>query len=97
MAVIDAVFAINTNPSRQHKTIEQYAYLLFKQYVVPLFSCGTQEVHLVFDHQARQEFNPKDCEHKRRYSKSDIEHTHIELTPQSPIPRPWQQYLECRQ
>ena len=97
VVIVDAMFAINTNPLRQHKTVEQYAYLLFKQYAVPHFSRGTQEVHFVFDHPGRHQFNPKDCEHKRRYSKSDTEHTHIQLTPQSPIPRPWRQYLECRQ
>ena len=87
--IVDTMFAINTNPLRQHKTVEQYAYLLFKQYAVPHFCRGRQEVHFVFDHPGRHQFNPKDCEHRRRYGKSDTEHTHIQLKPQSPIPRPW--------
>lgn len=91
------MFAININPLRQHKNVEQYAYHLFRQSVVPHFSRGTLEVHLVFDHPGRLPFNPKDCEHKRRYSKSTSEHTHITLTPQSAIPRPWREYLDCRQ
>ena len=56
----------------------------------------------MFDHPERLEFNPKDCEHKRRYGNSKVgtantEHTHISLTPQSEIPKPWRQYLDCRQ
>ncbi len=98
VAIVDAMFAINTNPLRQHKTMEQYAYFLFRQSVVPHFSRGTQEVHLVFDHPGRLPFNPKDCEHNRRYSKSSgSEHTHVILTTQSAVPRPWREHLECRQ
>ena len=92
VAIVDAMFAINVNPLRQHKTFEQYAYLLFKQFVLPHFCRGTHEVHLVFDHPGRLPFNPKDCEHKRRYDKTKgntSEHTHITLIPQSAIPRPW--------
>ncbi|SMN12414.1 hypothetical protein SPBRAN_864 [uncultured Candidatus Thioglobus sp.] len=98
VAIVDAMFAINTNPLRQHKTMEQYAYFLFRQSVVPHYSHGTQEVHLVFDHPGRLPFNPKDCEHNRRYSKSSgSEHTHVTLTTQSAVPRPWREHLECRQ
>ena len=94
VAVIDAMFAINTNPLRQHKTLEQYAYLLFRQFVIPHYQHGTNEVHLVFDHPGRVDFNPKDCEHKRRYGQTKStakEHNHITFTPQSAIPRPWRE------
>ena len=49
VVIVDAMFAINTNPLRQHKTVEQHAYLLFKQYAVPQFCHGTQQVHFVFN------------------------------------------------
>ena len=54
----------------------------------------------MFDQSGRLQFNPKDCEHKRRYGgskDSDKEHTHVTLTPQSLIPKPWREYLGCRQ
>ena len=96
VVIIDAMFSINTNPLRQHKSITDYAYLLYKQFVVPHHHAGTKSVHLVFDHPGRLAFNPKDFEHKRRYCQDKKEHKHIEFTPQSPIPRPWREYLECR-
>ena len=99
-AIVDAMFAINTNPLRQHKSIDQYAYFLFRQIVVPHYQIGTKKVHLVFDHPQRLSFNPKDCEHSRRYGQSKSttkDHNHIKFTPDSAIPRPWREYLECRQ
>ena len=101
VAIIDAMFAINTNPLRQHKTLEQYAYLLFCQYmcIVPHFQHGTNKVYLMFDHPGSVPFNAKECEHKRRCSQgktSTQEHTLVSYTPQSTIPRPWREYLECR-
>ena len=94
------MFAININPLRQHKFLEQYAYLLFGQFVIPHNQHGTNEVHLVFDNPQRVAFNPKDCEHKRRYSRAintAKEHNHIAFTPESAVPRPWREYLECSQ
>ena len=68
LAIIDAMFIINTTPLRQHKIREHYADFLFRQYAIPHFNLGTKEVHFVFDHPGRLSFNPKDCEHKRRYT-----------------------------
>lgn len=86
IAIIDAMFCINVN-------------LLFKQFALVHYRRGTQEVHFVFDHPGRLTFNPKDCEHSRRYGDKSAEHTHthIKLTPQSAIPRPWREFLECRE
>ena len=89
VAIVDAMFAINTNPLRQHKSIEQYAYFLFKQIVIPHYQIGTNQVHLVFDHPNRLFFNSKDCEHNRRYGNSKNttkEHIHIKFDPESAIP-----------
>ena len=83
LAILDAIFAININPLQQHKSLEQYAYLLFGQFVIPHYQRGTNEVHLVFDNPQRLAFNPKDCEHKRRYSRAidtAKEHNHIVFT-----------------
>ena len=57
VAIIDAMFANNTNPLRQLKTLEQYVYLLFHQYIFPHIQHGTNEVNLVFDHPEGVPFN----------------------------------------
>lgn len=96
VAIVDAMFPLNITPLNQHKTISDYANLLFKISIAPHFNRGTSEVHLVFDHPERLSFNPKNCEHNRRYGNTKNEHTHITLTPQSPIPRPWREKLNCK-
>lgn len=100
VAIIDAMFAININPLRQHKSLEQYAYLLFGQFVISHYQHGTNEVHLVFDNPQSVALNPKDCEHKQMYShaiNTAKEHNHIVFTPESAVPRPWRECLECSQ
>ena len=99
VVIVDGMFPLNITPLRQHKSITDYAYLLFRVSIVPHFSRGTKQVHLVFDHPERLDFNPKTCEHKRRYGKSGkgaSEHIHVTLDPKSAVPRPWRDYLECR-
>lgn len=83
VVILDAMFSININPLRQRKSIEQYSHLLLRQFALPYYNRGTNEVHLVFDHPGRLMFNPKDCEHKRRYNQGNKEHTHISFTPHS--------------
>lgn len=41
VVIINAMFSININPLRQHKTIEQYANLLLRQFVIPYYQHGT--------------------------------------------------------
>ena len=81
------------------KKIQDYGYFLFKQFVLPHYRAGTEEVHFLFNDPGRHLFNPKDCEHQRRYDGkcNANEHTHVMLSPQSEIPRPWRQYLNCKQ
>ena len=98
VVIIDGMFAININPLRKHKTIAEYAQFIFKQFAEPRFEQGTQEVHFLFDHPNRLPFNPKFWEHRKRYAKANTNHTHIAaLTPQSKIPRPWREHLNCGQ
>ena len=97
VVIVDAMFPLNITPLRQHQTITDYANLIFNVSVLPHFRRGTGEVHLVFDHPERLDFNPKSCEHKRRYGKASSEHSHISVDPQSPIQRPWKQFLQCKQ
>lgn len=99
VVIIDAMFLINTTPLRQHKTLEHYSDLLFRQYAVPHYVNGTIEVHLVFDCPSRVDFNPKFYEQKRRDSQTSgrkNNHTHHTFSTESSIPRPWRDYLDCR-
>ena len=54
---------------------------------------------MIFDQPGEQTFNPKGCEQKRRDdSHKQKEHnTHIQFTPQTTIPKPWREYLQCRE
>ena len=99
VVIIDAMFLINIRPLRRTKTVAEYASLLFNQAVVQYYKAGTNEIHLVFDKPGRQTFNPKACEHHRRYSKGNTtsQHHHCSFTPDSTIPSRWQDHLECRE
>ena len=94
VVIIDAMLCIDINPLRQHRSIEQYASLLIKQFAFQYYQQGTNEVHFIFDCPGRLEFNPKDCGPKRMIN---ADHMHIEFTPDSVIPRPWRNYIQCRQ
>ena len=63
VAIIDAMFIINTRPLRQTKTFLEYAHFLFNQFILQHYKAGTSEVHLIFDKVCRQLFNPKRFEH----------------------------------
>ena len=100
VVVIDAMFMINTNPLKSIKTVFEYGTLLLKVFVMPYFQSHCTEVHLCFDNPKQQQFNPKQCEQERRDEacKTDLEsHTHLMFTPHTTIPRPWQEYVHCRQ
>ena len=97
VVIIDAMFAINTRPLRQTKTFSDYACFLFEQFVTQHFKAGVLEVHLVFDKVRRQPFNPKQYEHKKRYSHNNNDHQHCSFNPITGIPNNWQEYLQCPQ
>ena len=54
---------------------------------------------MVFDHPGRHNFNPKECEQRRRDDshKQKEHHTHIQFTQQTSIPNPWREYLQCHE
>ena len=95
--MIDAMFTINTTPLKHTLNISAYAKTLFNRFAVPYFKRGAKEVHMIFDQPGDQTFNPKGCEQKRRDdSHKQKEHnTHIQFTPQTTIPKPWREYLQC--
>ena len=99
VAIVDAMFMVNTRPLRRTKTIMEYTRVLFDRFALEHFRAGIQEVHLIFDKPGRQTFNPKQFEHTKRYTKgkSCHQHEHISFTPQTSIPQGWQEYLQCRE
>ena len=101
VAILDAMFLINTRPLRRTKTIAEYAKLLFDRFVLEHFQAGITEVHLLFDKPTKHEFNPKEIEHTRRdtaKSKSTCkQHEHISFCPETPTPQVWREYIECRE
>lgn len=58
VAIIDAMFIVNTRPLRRTKTVAEYAHLLFDRFALEHFKGGVKEVHLIFDKPGRQTFNP---------------------------------------
>ena len=99
VAIIDAMFMLNTRPLRQTKTLSDYTKFLFNQFALQHYKTGVNEVHLIFDKPGRQQFNPKQFEHHKRslQHKTVNEHQHYTFMPHSTIPNGWQAYLECRQ
>ena len=100
VVIIDAMFMINTSPLKHIKSITEYGALLLKVFVLPHFHNHSTEVHICFDNPKQQQFNPKECEQQRRDQacKSDLEcHSHVMFTPHTTTPRPWQEYVQCRQ
>ena len=97
VAIIDAMFIINTRPLRQTKTFLEYAHFLYNQFVLKHYKSGILEVHLIFDKVNRQLFNPKQFEHGKRYSKNNTDHQHRSFSPESDVPNKWQEFLQCQQ
>ena len=90
--IIDGMFLIHYAPLRKASTISQYAQLLFNRFILRHFSSGAIEVHLIFDSQDTQPFNPKQYERTRRDKThaSNGNHEHINFTPFTMIPSSWQ-------
>ena len=103
MAVVDGMFLINTNPLQQTNNISSYADLLFNRFIRHYYQKGGTHVHLVFDNPGKHLFNPKELEQKRRDDKQEKgtteskSHQHINFTPDTPIKRPWREYINCCQ
>ena len=87
VVIIDAMFMLNTRPLRQTKTIIEYTILLFNQFAIQYYKTGVKEVHLIFDKPGRQNFNPKQFEHNKRYSMCKLakEHQHYSFTENTSI------------
>ena len=93
------MFLINTSPLRSTTTISHYATLLFNRFITPYYLAGAKEVHLIFDTERRQQFNPKCFEHQRRSDKnnSSNDHHHVTFTTTTNVPQNWRSFIQCRE
>uniref|UniRef100_A0A1X7U8W2 Uncharacterized protein n=1 Tax=Amphimedon queenslandica TaxID=400682 RepID=A0A1X7U8W2_AMPQE len=97
--VIDAMFMIHAKPLRSTKTIEDYTKQLFNRFIKEYFSCGVNEIHVIFDKATDSHFNPKVYEQKRRdcSKSSSSHHQHLSFEFSKFLPTTtWQCILECR-
>ena len=97
VAIIDAMFIINTRPLHQTKTFFEYAHILFNRYILQHYQAGTSEVHLIFNKVNTQLFNPKQFEHTKHYSKNSSDYQHCSFSPEASVLNKWQEYLQCQQ
>ena len=97
--IIDGMFLINTSPLRSTTTISHYATLLFNRFITPYYLAGAKEVHLIFDTERRQQFNPKCFEHQRRSDKnnSSNDHHHVTFITTTNVPQNWRSFIQCRE
>ena len=65
-SIIDGMFIINTTPLGTHRTLADYAQFLIRRFILPQFSKGSKEVHVIFDNPGRLQQTPKYFERLRR-------------------------------
>ena len=96
--IVDAMFILATKPMRRTATILHYSEFLFNRFVLPHYMGGATQVHLIFDKQNRQLFDPKMFERKRRDDNASTKksHTCTPFTPNTQIPSKWMEYISCR-
>ena len=97
--LLDGMFLINLTPLRQTETLHDYSHLIFRRFIQKHFRDGASEVHLLFDTPQPGKFNPKASEQHLRDVNKHVSksHTHTDFLPKSSIPRPWREYIECRE
>ena len=70
--------------------------MLAKHHILPYFSAGALEVHLIFDDPGRFPTSPKAVpERQRRYQSTNADHTHYNFREQLPNTQKWKKAMEC--
>ena len=65
-SILEGMFIINTTPLGTHRTLADYAQFLIRRFILPQFSKGSKEVHVIFDNPGRLQQTPKYFERLRR-------------------------------
>ena len=97
--ILEGMFLINTTPLGSHKTFNDYGRFLVQRYIIPQFSRGCTQVHVLFDQPGRLASTPKHFEQKRRdkVAKVSTGHTCDIFKGQDPIPSKWREnIINCR-
>ena len=86
--IVEGMFNLNTTPLGSHRTFADYAHFLAKRFLLPHFSRGCIEVHLIFDNPGRLPQTPKYFERKRRDLSATVMVGHVcdEITASRRIP-----------
>ena len=98
-SIIDGMFIINTTPLGTHRTLADYAQFLIRRFILPQFSKGSKEVHIIFDNPGRLQQTPKYFERLRRDAIAPVAtgHTCDEFHSHRIIPSKWREnVLNCR-
>ena len=96
--LLEGMFMINTSPLGSHTTFADYARFLMQRHIIPRFSRGTLEVHLIFDNPGQLKNTPKSFEHRRRDETATIAAGHAceEFNENAKLPAKWREsVLNC--
>ena len=74
--ILEGMFLINTSPLGSHKTFNDYGHFLIQCYIVPQYSRGCNQVHILFDQPGRLLFTPKYFEQKQRDKQAKVSSGH---------------------
>ena len=97
--LMEGMFLINVTPLGCHVTFGNYAQFLMQRYILPHFSKGCSEVHIVFDNPGQLKNSPKFFEQKRRDHMAVIANGHNceEIKAHNRLPSKWRDnVLNCR-
>ena len=97
--ILEGMFMLNTQPLGTQRTFSDYGNFLIKRYILPHFSSGTREVHVILDSPGRLQQTPKYFERLRRDSTAPVNsnHTCDDFTSKHPIPSKWREgVINCR-
>ena len=98
-SILEGMFIINTTPLGTHRTLTDYAQFLIRRFILPQFSKGSKEVHVIFDNPGRLQHTPKYFERLRRDAIAPVAtgHTCDEFHSHKIIPPKWREnVLNCR-
>ena len=98
--LMEGIFLINVSPLGTHYTFGDYATFLMKRHLIPHFSRGIFEVHLIFDSPGRLKATPKYFESITCYQIAIVMagHTCDNFGIATKLPLKWREnVLNCKQ
>ena len=97
--ILEGMFMLNTTPLGKHKTFADYGDFLLQRFVVPQWSRGAREVHVIFDVPGRLN-TPKKFEQDRRDTDATVLASHVcsDITSTRQVPsKQWREnIINCR-